>query len=82
MTKPLEDLATKYLPNKNVKVAKLNVDEQLATSQEYGIMSLPTFLVYVNGQDVDMVNGLVPVQKLEEAIQKALSQVQVPAKAA
>ena len=75
----IEELAQKYASNPKVKIAKLDADAQPATAQEYGIMSLPTFLFFVNGQDVDVVNGLVPPQKLEEAIQKALQKVGTPA---
>lgn len=75
MAPRVEEIAVKYKENKNVKIAKLDVDTHTVTGQEYGIMSLPTFKVFVNGQDVADVIGAVPTQKLEEAIQQALTQV-------
>jgi thioredoxin 1 len=48
---------------------KLNVDENPQTSMKYGIMSIPTMLVFKNGQLVDRFVGAMPkemvLQKLK-----------------
>ena len=75
MAPMVEELAKKYAGNAQVKVAKLDVDANTATSQEYSVMSLPTFLVYVNGQDVASVIGAGPVTRLDAAIQKGLQEL-------
>jgi thioredoxin 1 len=43
---------------------KLNVDENQQTSMKYGIMSIPTMLVFKNGQLVDRFVGAMPKEML------------------
>ena len=38
--------------NENVKVGKINVDEQMELAQKFGIMSIPTLVVFKNGKNV------------------------------
>ena len=71
----IEQLAQKYTGNPQIKIAKLDVDAHPATTQEFGVMSLPTFLIFANGQDVNSIVGAGPVTKLDEAIQNALQQL-------
>lgn len=66
----LEDLATQY--KGQVKIAKLDVDENNATAEQFGIQSIPTLLLFKGGKVVDQVMGAVARSKLEEAIKKAL----------
>ena len=44
---------------------KLNVDENRATSAKYGIMSIPTLLVFKNGELVDRIIGAMPKEMLK-----------------
>ena len=44
----LDDLATRY--KGKVKVAKMNVDENLETAQNYGVRGIPTLLVFKGGE--------------------------------
>jgi thioredoxin 1 len=44
-----------------VKITKLNTDEN-ATAMQYGIMSIPTLLLFKNGEVVDRIVGAVPKQ--------------------
>ena len=53
-----------------VKFAKLNVDENQNTAQSLGITSIPTLLLYKNGQPVDKVVGSVPGPQLKNFLQK------------
>ena len=46
------------------KVGKGNVDEQPDLARRYGIMSIPTVLLFKNGQLADKSVGLVPESKL------------------
>jgi thioredoxin 1 len=66
----VDALANEY--DGKVKVAKLNIDENPQVPTKYGIMSIPTLLVFKNGQVVSQVVGAVPRPKIEDALKKAL----------
>lgn len=51
-----------------VKVGKINVDEQPELAQQFGIMSIPTLLVFKNGEKVQESVGLIPKEKVESLI--------------
>lgn len=58
----VEDIAAEY--SDQIKVAKLNVDENQSTASRYGIMSIPTMLVMEDGKVVDKLVGYMPKDKL------------------
>ena len=62
----LEQLASEYAGR--VKIAKLNVDENRTTSAKYGIMSIPTLLMFKNGQLIDTFVGAMPETILKAKI--------------
>jgi thioredoxin 1 len=66
----LEELASSY--KGKVKIAKVNVDENQETPQQYGIRSIPTLLLFKGGRVVEQIVGAVPKAKLETAIQKVV----------
>ena len=51
--------------NGKVKIVKLNVDENPATAAKYGIMSIPTLMLFKNGELASRQVGAAPKQKLE-----------------
>jgi thioredoxin 1 len=53
-----------------LKVVKLNVDDNPATSQKYGITGIPTLILFKGGDVKETVIGVVPKTKLEEMIAK------------
>ena len=55
-----------------VKVLKLNVDENPATATKYGVMSIPTLMIFKNGQLASRQTGAAPKQKLEQWITAAV----------
>lgn len=55
-----------------LKIAKLNVDENPAVSGQYGIMSIPTLMVFKNGEVVDKIIGFQPKEALMAKLQKHL----------
>jgi thioredoxin 1 len=55
-----------------VKILKLNVDENPATAAKYGIMSIPTLMIFKNGEMASRQVGAAPKQKLEQWITAAV----------
>ncbi|HEX5845560.1 MAG TPA: thioredoxin [Rhodoplanes sp.] len=51
-----------------VKIVKLNVDENPATAAKYGVMSIPTLMLFKNGELASRQVGAAPKQKLEQWI--------------
>jgi thioredoxin 1 len=51
-----------------VKIVKLNVDENPKTAEKYGIMSIPTLMLFKNGELASRQVGAAPKQKLEQWI--------------
>ena len=67
----LEELATQY--KGQVKIVKLDVDENNLTAEQFGIRSIPTLLMFKGGKVVEQLVGAAPKAKLEESIKKALT---------
>lgn len=63
MLSPIVDEVASERPD--VKVGKINVDEQPELAQQFGIMSIPTLLVFKNGEKVQESVGLIPKEKVE-----------------
>ena len=55
-----------------VKVVKLNTDENPNVASQYGIRSIPTLMIFKGGQKVDMVVGAVPKSTLAKTLDKHL----------
>lgn len=55
-----------------IKVVKLNTDENPQVASQYGIRSIPTLMIFKDGQRVDMVVGAVPKTTLATTIEKYL----------
>lgn len=54
--------------NIDVKVCKINVDKEPELAGQFGIMSIPSLLVFKNGVVADLSVGVVPKSKIEEMI--------------
>lgn len=62
----VETIAKEY--KGRLKVCKLNVDEASKTASNYGIMSIPTLVIFKNGKVADKVIGVVSKSELEATI--------------
>jgi thioredoxin 1 len=66
----VEEVATEF--ESKIKVFKLNTDENPNIAGQYGIRSIPTLMIFKDGQRVDVVVGAVPKSTLRNAIEKHL----------
>lgn len=64
----LEELAPEVEAKANI--AKLNVDENQATASEYEVMSIPTLILFKDGEPVEKVVGFQPKEQLAALIEK------------
>ncbi|WP_055074820.1 thioredoxin [Pseudanabaena sp. 'Roaring Creek'] len=67
----VEEVAGKY--EGRIKVLKLNTDENPNVAGQYGIRSIPTLMLFKDGQRVDVVVGAVPLTTLCISIDKCLN---------
>jgi thioredoxin 1 len=54
-----------------VLIGKLNVDDNPQTAQQYGVMSIPTMILFKDGKPVGQTMGFQPEPKLREFIKTA-----------
>ena len=66
----VDDLATQY--KDKLKVAKVNVDESSEVAMKYQITSIPTFILFKNGQVADRVLGALPRSEFVKFIDRNL----------
>ncbi len=62
----IEELATEY--EGRCKVAKLDVDKNSETAGKYGIMSIPTIILFKNGNNVEQLVGAFSKDKIKEVL--------------
>ncbi len=53
-----------------VKVAKMDVDKNVATPQRYNVRGIPTLLIFKGGQVAEQIVGYVPKETIEKALTK------------
>jgi len=66
----IDELAADY--DGHVVVAKLNTDENSDTAIRYGIMSIPTMIIFKDGQEVERMIGTRPKKALAERLEAVL----------
>ncbi|MEA5499801.1 thioredoxin [Limnoraphis robusta Tam1] len=66
----VEEIAQQFAGQ--LKVVKLNTDENPNIAKQYGIRSIPTLMIFKGGQRVDMVVGAVPKTTLAKTLEKHL----------
>ncbi|MEA5554112.1 thioredoxin [Anabaena cylindrica UHCC 0172] len=66
----VEEIAIQY--EGKLKVVKINTDENPQVAGKYGIRSIPTLMIFKDGQKVDMVVGAVPKTTLANTLEKYL----------
>jgi len=71
MIAPVVDEIAKEYAGK-IKVCKLNVEEGAQTASEYGVMNIPTLILFKDGNVADKVVGVVPKGDLVSKIDACL----------
>jgi thioredoxin 1 len=66
----VDEVATQYAGQ--VKVVKLDTDQNPNIASQYGIRSIPTLMVFKGGRQVDTVVGAVPKTTLYQTLEKHL----------
>ena len=66
----VDEIADQY--GEKLKVVKVNTDENPQIASQYGIRSIPTLMIFKDGQKVDMVVGAVPKTTLANTLEKYL----------
>ncbi|HEV8118350.1 MAG TPA: thioredoxin [Thermoanaerobaculia bacterium] len=66
----VDDLATQY--SGKIKVAKINVDESSMVAMKYMVTSIPTFILFKNGEVADRVLGALPRSEFVKFIDRNL----------
>lgn len=68
----LEPILKSIAAEKNIKIGKLNVDENKSFTTLKKISTIPTMLIYKNGKEVEHLTGLYTKEELTEIINKYL----------
>ncbi|MFN3301698.1 MAG: thioredoxin [Patescibacteria group bacterium] len=63
----LEELEGKY--QDKIKFAKVNVGEEQDLASNYKVISIPTLIIFKNGQEIKRMVGLLPKEDLEKILE-------------
>jgi thioredoxin 1 len=66
----VDEVAQSY--NGRVKIAKMDVDKNIATPQRYNVRGIPTLLIFKGGQVKEQIVGYVSRDVIEKALDKNL----------
>ena len=67
----LEEIAEEQA--ESLRIVKLNVDENQQTAARYGVMSIPTLIVFKNGEAAKTIVGALPKKRLVQELEPALA---------
>ena len=65
----VEEIAAQF--QDKIKIMKLNVDDSQKTAVKYSVRSIPTLILFKQGQVLDTIVGLAPKNKLEDFVKKS-----------
>jgi thioredoxin 1 len=66
----LEEMAEE---NDGLRIVKLNVDDNQVTAARYDVMSIPTLILFKNGEPAHKIIGALPKNRLVQEIEPALA---------
>jgi len=68
----LEDMAKNYKNIDKIEIVKVDIDELRQPAEKYNIMSVPTFMLFKDGKDVETMVGMRSQEVLEEKLDKLI----------
>jgi thioredoxin 1 len=71
MMLPIVEEMAKENKDPAVKISKLNIDEAQDIAVKYNVMSVPSFLLFKNGQLVNRITGYCPKEELEQMLTRS-----------
>jgi thioredoxin 1 len=57
----------------NLRIVKVNIDENQQTAMNYQILAIPTMVLFRNGQEAKRIQGAMPKKRLEAELEPALA---------
>ena len=66
----LEEIASE---RDDVRIVKLNVDDNQQTAAKYGVMSIPTMILFKHGQPAETIVGALPKPRLVKQLEPSLA---------
>jgi thioredoxin 1 len=66
----LEEIANE---RDDIRIVKLNVDDNQQTAAQFGILAIPTMVLFRNGAEAKRIQGAMPKKRLEAELEPALA---------
>ena len=66
----LEEIAAE---RDDLRIVKLNIDENMQIAAEFGILAIPTMILFRNGAEAKRIQGAMPRKRIEAELQPALA---------
>ena len=66
----VEEMAEKF--SGKIKFGKINIDNEADLASKFGVMSIPTLIVFKDGVELDRIMGAMPAEQLEEKLNSLL----------
>jgi thioredoxin 1 len=64
----IEEIATEIKPEQEIKIVKVDVDQEPALASEYGVVSIPTVIIFDHGQKITSLVGFRQKQEYLRAL--------------
>ena len=66
----LEEIANE---RDDIRIVKLNVDDNQQTAAQFGILAIPTMVLFRNGAEAKRIQGAMPKKRIESELEPALA---------
>lgn len=67
----IDDLSKKY--EGKINIVKINIDDNKMVASQYGIMSIPTMVLFKDGKAIEKISGFHPAQALDDYLSTKVS---------